>query len=107
MPKSFNEIYREVGEFSVRTFVKATPVSQIKKLKGELDELEFEVRGYGTKEDTLKEVSDCFLALSALAYKLGYEPEDLLRAMEKKMNVNRQRVWKELPGGIYQHVEHK
>lgn len=109
----------EIKEWNEETFPDATPEGQLSKLDeefGELDEAK-------TMEEREKELADIFIVLGGLlrwksrvgAYvannlldKMPNEIlEKLLKAIDAKMEVNKERtrkgVWKKQPDGSYHH----
>lgn len=109
----------EIKEWNAETFPDATPEGQLSKLDeefGELDEAK-------TMEEREKELADIFIVLGGLlrwksrvgAYvadnlldKMPNEIlENLLKAIDAKMEVNKERtrkgLWKKQPDGSYHH----
>lgn len=66
---------------------------EIAELLSALENTEFENAG--------EECADVFIVLSQVTAALG---KDLMDEVQKKMDINEQRKWKQLPSGRHQHV---
>lgn len=110
----------EIARWNKETFPDTTSSGQVLKLSEEFDELQDAIEE-GTKTET--EEADCFIVASALSerffnglgrfvlYRLidemtaGSEKTaaEYMEAIEKKMEINRARVWNKLPDGRFKH----
>lgn len=84
-------------EFSRATFLNATALSSLRKLKKELEELH--------DSWDLDEYVDCFLCLIDSADRQGYTMEQIIEGMVHKTGINRQRRWFENPDHSYSHLK--
>lgn len=96
---SLNEdkLYNEFGEWIKIVFPDATAKEHILKLKIEADEL---IENITDKY----EYADCILALFGAAYKSGLSYEVLINAIKSKFEINKNRTWRRLEDGTYQHI---
>lgn len=89
-------LFENMGKLSMEIFPKATSIEHLIKLKNEADETINDPKN-------IIEYADCLLALFAACYKAGYTYEDLLKAGETKMEILKNRNWKIIEDGTYQH----
>lgn len=82
-------IQNEIGTWQRDTFPSSTTLSKIKHLRHEIDELEEDVKN-GTKESLAMELADCAFFLFGIA---DLNDIDLMEAVKKKFEINRQRKW--------------
>jgi hypothetical protein len=93
-----DQIFKEMGEFSVEIFNDATSIEHMKKLKIEADEVILD-------PSDLFEYADCLLAFFAAAYKAGFTYENIEDASRIKLEVLKSRKWNKLDDGTYQHIK--
>jgi hypothetical protein len=90
------QLYRDIGEFSMKVFPDAGPIQHMLKLKEEADEV---IANNYDKE----EYADCLIALFAAAYKSNITLGDLINHTKVKLSINIKRKWKKLKDGTYKH----
>lgn len=89
------EILKDINEWQDVVFKKATPQSASAHLRREANEL------YESPYDA-EEMADIFILLAGVAHLAGV---DLVEAVEKKMAINRKRIWGEPDEeGVIEHV---
>jgi len=93
-----NQIFKEMGEFSVDVFHDASSIEHIKKMKIEADEVILD-------PSDLFEYADCLLAFFAAAYKAGFTYENIEDASRIKLEILKTRQWHKLDDGSYQHIK--
>ena len=89
-------IFTEVGEFSVKAFPGATSFEHILKLRQEALEV------LKNPSDRIEYI-DCLLALFAAMYKVGISYKKVIELSKAKLEVNKNREWVKQPDGTYQH----
>lgn len=100
--KTLKELLKEINEWQDSVFTKATPLSAVKHLEREVEELKYSIAHNPTVEEQNEELADCFILLAGVAHLLEL---DLVDAVNKKMEVNRRRVWGEPDSeGVVEHV---
>lgn len=107
---NFTLVAQEWQDWSVKTYVNATALVSMKKLRHELKELieEIESDTPSPLQDEgipLMEFADCFMCLLHGAAKQGHSPDALLRAINNKMRINQKREWKENDDHTYSHIK--
>lgn len=85
-----------VGKWSVDVMPDAPPESHLLKLKHEAEEAIQE-------PNNISEYADCFLCIFAAAYKSGFSFSELENACRDKIEILKDRKWKKLEDGTYQH----
>lgn len=95
----------DIAEWQDKTFPSANSLSKIAHLIEEIVELKNEII-YGNISTVKLEFADCFLLLFGAALKEGISLDEILEAMQNKMNINRYRSW-ESPdeNGIIRHIK--
>ena len=110
----------EIARWNKETFPDATASGQVLKLSEEFDELRDAIEN----ADSLKsEKADCFIVAAALKERFDNElgrfvlyymidemtdqseeiAAEYFEAIEKKMEINRARVWNKMPDGRFKH----
>lgn len=110
MEKSLEQLMDEHFEFTSKTFVKSTAVSSLIHLAGnEPDGEVFEVLEaieLGHDIETIaEEYADCFNCLNDSMKRAGVTTDMFIRAVYKKLEINKARKWIENPDGTYRHVK--
>lgn len=85
--------FEQINKWQDETFGRATALSKIAHLKQEVDELECELKQSNNPTNTLEEFADCFILLFGCAASYGMTYEDCCEAINKKMEINRNRKW--------------
>lgn len=94
MVNDLTRLQKEIGEWGVKTFPKATPDTQLRHLKREVNEL-FE------QHDPV-EAADCLILLLGHAHRRGY---DLFEEAVKKFKIIQGRKWAEPDSeGVQEHI---
>lgn len=103
---NFEEISIRWQNWSVITFEKATMFSSLDKLITEIDELHKSLITE-TPHEQLNEYADCFLCLLHSAAKAGFNPQQIIQAMENKCELNYKRKWVlNEDGNTYSHLKY-
>lgn len=92
------KLYNEIGEWSKKAFPKADSINYLEKLKQEAQEAIEEPKD-------VYEYADCFIALTAAAYKAGIDFTEMINAINDKLEICKEREWELLPDGTYQHIK--
>lgn len=99
------EQFEEVTKWQNETFPAATFFSQLSHLDDEIIELAIEFSSVERKNLSL-EFADCFMLLFGAAAKAGMSYEEIYKAINKKMEINKKRKWgKPDERGVYTHVK--
>ena len=106
----------DIVEWHKKTFPDVTMDSQLKKLDEEIGELCEAIKA-GVKNHAVKEVADVYIVSRVLAdrfnswignYFLGlldeYPVPRMMSEVEKKMEINKNRIWHKVDG-VYRHKE--
>ncbi len=97
--------FKDVIDWQEEQFPKATTKSIITHLYMEVFEL-----GEAVKLDsnTSEELADCFLLLFGLAHKLDLGFDQIVKAIEDKMKINKFRTWGEPDAnGVVRHIKNQ
>ncbi len=92
------KLYNEIGEWSKEVLPKADSINHLEKLKHEAQEAIEEPKD-------VYEYADCYIALTGAAYKAGIDFTEMIKALEKKLEIIKVREWELLPDGTYQHIK--
>lgn len=92
-----NELYEQMGKFSIETFPEADSIDHLKKLQSET------IEAIQAPKD-IYEYADCLLCIFGAAYKAGFSYGELKLAIETKLYINQNRNWEKLEDGTYQHI---
>lgn len=82
--------FEKVTKWQDEVFTKATSISCYNHLKEEVEELGRDLRD-GVSSPL--EIADCFLLLFGICNKEGMKYEDVVNAINDKMEINMQRSW--------------
>ena len=109
--KTIIELEAERLEWSLKNFPKATYYSSLSKLKEEIKEVVKELKRldkfpeqYALPKLTM-EYADCLMCLFDSAGRAGVPVEDIIEALEEKLEINKNRKWKKNPDNTYSHVK--
>lgn len=95
--------FETITKWQNKVFIKATPLSCVNHLEEEVGELKKDIEN---GKYSLDEIADCFLLLFSICNKCGLEYEDVVNAIDVKMEVNYQRKWGEVnEKGYVKHIE--
>jgi hypothetical protein len=100
--KNIIELEKERLEWSLKTFPEATPISSLRKLESEIEEIEVDIVE-GHREPL--EYADALMCLFDCAGRQGISVEEIFEAFEKKFEINKNRIWKKNPDNSYSHVK--
>lgn len=100
--KAFEDLMKEFLKWSMPTFSGATPMSSMKKLREEIDEVQIDLV-YRVNENLPEEYADCLMCLLDSAARAGITVEHLKYAFQKKLEVNKKRTWVKKPNNTYDH----
>lgn len=101
------QLEKERMEWALVTFPEATANSSLRKLRGEIEEVELELM----KPDDVpqwnpaEEYADCLMCLFDSAGRAGISPEVIFKAFEHKLKKNKARKWAKNPDNTYSHVK--
>jgi NTP pyrophosphatase (non-canonical NTP hydrolase) len=99
------EMFEWITKWQKETFTQATPLSAINHLKEELVEL-IDSAHLGNRQDATKEYADCFLLLFGSAALYGLSYDDICKAINDKMEINKARQWGKVNDqGYVKHIE--
>lgn len=99
-------MFEEITAWQKKVFTKANALSAVHHLSEEVTELELDIAGKSDVEKTKAEYADCFLLLFGSACLYGLSYDDICKAINDKMEVNKQRKWGEVnEQGYVKHVE--
>lgn len=100
--KGIVELEYERLEWSLRTFPAANAFSSLQKLKGEVKEIEADIKS-GVREPL--EYADALMCLFDSAGRQGITIEEVFAAFEMKLRINKGRLWVKNPDNTYSHVK--
>lgn len=96
--------FNEITEWQKQTFPKANALSKIAHLAEELQELVVDLKENAS--GIRHEYADCFLLLFGSAAAAGMSYEDICRAIDEKMVINKNRKWgKPNEDGVVNHIK--
>ena len=90
------DLFYKIGEWSKKVFSDANSIDHLQKLKIEAQEAQ-------ETPYRIEEYADCAIAFFSAAYKADISFYELIEAIKDKFEVNKQRKWKKLSDGTYQH----
>ncbi|MEW6156768.1 MAG: dATP/dGTP pyrophosphohydrolase domain-containing protein [Verrucomicrobiota bacterium] len=95
---TLQQLQQEIGAWSEMTFDDETPLPKLHHLRQEVAEL------IAAPYDKT-EYADCLILLIDAARKAGISAEELIRAADEKMEINRRRTWSEPDqNGVVHHL---
>ena len=96
------ELEKQRLSWSLETLKEATPISSLRKLESEIEEIEADIlEGIQRPE----EYADALMCLFDSAGRHGIGIEQIFEAFEMKLEKNKNRVWKKNPDNSYSHVK--
>ena len=99
------EMFEWITKWQRETFTQATAQTAANHLKSEVDELLHDVTWCKPKEQTVAEYADCFLLLFGSASLYGLSYDDICKAINDKMEINKERKWgKPNDQGFVEHI---
>lgn len=102
--KTIIELEKERLEWSLKNFPEATPISSLRKLESEIEEIEVDIIE-GAINSINEEYADALMCLFDSAGRLGITPQLIFDAFEKKLEKNKNRLWKKNPDNTYSHIK--
>ncbi len=106
------EMFEEITAWQKQVFTKATAKTAVAHLFEEVKELngalydEDHVIDFEKRRKVLMEYADCFLLLFGSASLYGLSYEDICKAINDKMEINKQRKWGEVNDqGYVKHID--
>jgi NTP pyrophosphatase (non-canonical NTP hydrolase) len=98
------KLFQKVTDWQSKTFGESTAHSKACHLREEVEEL-IEALEQGYEERIKEEFADCFFLLYGAAKAHGMTYEEIGRAIEEKLKINKTRKWdKPDPNGVVKHV---
>ncbi len=99
------EMFEEITAWQKQTFTKATAHSALNHLSEEIGELDYEIFE-GDADKVKSEYADCFLLLFGSASLYGLSYDQICKAINDKMEINKSRKWGQPNDqGYVKHVE--
>jgi len=92
-------------EWSLKTFTEATPISSLQKLKGEIEELEYELLHGTDKDKLIDEYVDCIKCILDSMGRKGILFDEMVDGYAKKLLININRTWVKNADNSYSHVK--
>jgi NTP pyrophosphatase (non-canonical NTP hydrolase) len=98
------EQFTDVIAWQLQTFPFSNPLSKISHLTEELDELVSDIKENSPKR--ILEYADCFILLFGAAASDGMNYDDIVNAINQKMEINKSRSWGEPDeNGVARHIK--
>lgn len=98
------EQFEAISQWQNETFGQATALSKLSHLNQEIIELNTEI--IGNTEHKKMEFADCFILLFGCAASDGMTYEDICKAIDDKMEINKKRTWgKPNENGVVNHIK--
>lgn len=96
--------FTDVIAWQLRTFPFSNPLSKISHLTEELEELTSDIKQESPKK--ILEYADCFILLFGAAAADGMSYDDIVDAINQKMEINKARKWGEPDeNGVARHIK--
>jgi len=100
--------FEDITKWQNSTFLNATAISKMNHLVLEVKELAAELikqnHGIPNRKELLFELADCQILLAGIVDKAGFNYDDVVDAIDKKMEKNKNRQWnKPNEHGVYLH----
>ncbi len=96
------ELERQRLEWSLSNFPEATAISSLRKLESEIEEIEVDIIE-GHKNPI--EYADALMCLFDSAGRNGISVEEIFKAFETKLEINKNRQWVKNPDNTYSHLK--
>lgn len=87
--KNIIDLEKERLRWSLKNLPEATAQSSLEKLKGEIKEVEFELRNNPRNPEIIEEYADCLMCLFDSAGRAGILPKQIFEAFELKLKKNK------------------
>lgn len=98
------EQYIAITTWQNNTFTQATALSKIAHLRQEIEELADDIKNNNPNQNL--EFADCFILLFGAANSAGMSYQNIIDAINQKMEINYQRHWgKPNEDGVVNHVK--
>jgi NTP pyrophosphatase (non-canonical NTP hydrolase) len=98
------EQYNAITTWQKNTFKQATPLSKIAHLRQEIEELAIDIKNNNPNQNL--EFADCFILLFGAANSAGMSYQNIIDAINQKMEINYQRKWgKPNEDGVVNHLK--
>ena len=98
--------FESITKWQRETFPNANALSRVNHLAEEVLELHEALHKHHSASDTEMELADCFILLFGAANAYGMSYDDILNAIDKKMDINKARKWgKPDENGVVKHVK--
>lgn len=98
------EQYKAITSWQNNTFTRATALSKIAHLRQEIEELADDIKNNNPNQNL--EFADCFILLFGAANSAGMSYQNIIDAINQKMEINYQRQWgKPNEDGVVNHVK--
>jgi Protein of unknown function (DUF550) len=103
--KDFDSVINDHLEFTSKTFPKGTARGALLHMKREIDEVIADMDNGASMENKATEFADIFGCLIDSANREGVSPNALLKAFAAKLEINKDRQWKDNGDGSYSHIK--
>lgn len=98
--------FDEITKWQKETF-NPTTISCLKHLQEEILEVVFDLKSKMDRRNKRLEFADCFILLYGAAALEGMTYQDIVKAVQEKMEINKKRNWKLEVSGKHKHIEEK
>jgi NTP pyrophosphatase (non-canonical NTP hydrolase) len=104
---TLEELENERLQWSLKTFPEATPISSLRKLEKEMEEVEQHLNdpGHFDRDELIEEYADCLMCLFDSAGRLGIPISEITAAFAIKLIKNKNRKWIKNPDNTYSHIK--
>ena len=104
MERTILELEEERRLWSIKTFPKSTALSSLQKLKTEVEEIEKDIISGIWRPEEYADVLMCLFESGSRQVPPIY-PEDIFKAFETKLSINKQRDWIANEDNTYSHLK--
>ena len=103
--RKWEDVAKEHLEWTKKVFPKSTSRGALLHAKREIDETIADIDNSVDNETKVTEYADIICCVISSADKEGISPEDIVNAMYNKLQVNKEREWKDNGDGSYSHIK--
>jgi hypothetical protein len=100
--KTIIQLEAERLAWALKTFPEATALSSLYKLQAEVKEIEENIL---LDIKIPEEYADALMCLFDSAARMGITPQDIFKAFEEKLEINKGRKWVKNPDNSYSHIK--
>jgi NTP pyrophosphatase (non-canonical NTP hydrolase) len=100
------ELEKERFAWALKTFPEATAIASLRKLEGEIKEVEEALLDPAIdKTELAEEYADCLMCLFDSAGRAGVFLDLIFHAFGEKLEKNKKRTWAKNPDNSYSHIK--